>query len=386
MQSKPTLYLVMILVTGSLVEAACYGIAQFVPRSWYYRPPTRAVFVAYLAGDVDWEIGWRPPLSELAEAGYRRSPAGEGLATPCLALYGDSFTFGSEVELHEAWGNVLAERLGCRVDNYGVPGYGTDQAYLYFRRQHEQGRDQAPVVVLSHLSENIARNITQNFAFLYDADIALKPRFVSAGDGDIRLIEMPHLTPGDYDAYVRDMRQFLRAEALLPASSALAKRHLGFPHLLTVPGLFLYKRLWASLLSGAFKVPPWFAELYDPAHPSQALQVTHGILVAFAREAQRYGKRPLLFILPTARDLGYFRRTGQWSYANLVTMLQASGAAPVMNLGPLLLARVRDDDLCTYFCTQKTTGSGHYTVQGNRLLAEVVYDVIAQLGGLSALR
>jgi hypothetical protein len=192
------------------------------------------------------------------------------------------------------------------------------------------------------------------------------------------------LVPEDYDAYVSNMRQFLHAEYFLPYASALSKRQIFFPHLLTVPSLFTYKRIYASLLVYAFDVPPWFAELYDPTHPSQALQVTRDILINFAREAQRYGKRPLIFVMPTARDLLYFRSTAQWSYANLLTMLQVQGVTQAINLGPLLLARVHDDNLCEYFCTDKITRSGHYTVQGNRVLAEVVRDVIEQLGVLSS--
>jgi len=384
MQRTCTLYLATLLVCLSVLEGVFYGIAQYIPQQWYYRPPTRQAFLHYLMSAIDWEVGWRPPPHELSAAGYRLAPAGVGLATPCISLYGDSFTFGVEVTPAAAWGNVLTERLGCRVDNYGVPGYGTDQAYVYFRRQHRQAVDQAPVVILSHLSENIVRNITQDHSLLYEAKLALKPRFVSNGYGHLRLVKMPYVTAQDYDAYVSDMAQFLREDYLLPAQSVLSKRRLFFPHILSVPSLFTYKRFYASLLSYAFDVPPWFAELYDPDHPSQALQVTRDILVNFVREAQQYGKRPLIFVLPTARDLVYFRRTGQWIYTNLLTTLQPQDASRVMNLGPQLLARAKDGNLCEYFCTTKTTRSGHYTVQGNRVLAEVVQEVVEQLGDWSS--
>ena len=377
------LYLATVLVFLSLLEGVFYSISRCIPAQWYYKPPTREVFLHYLTSAIDWEVGWRPPPHELSAAGYRLSPAGAGLATPCISLYGDSFTFGFEVGPEAAWGNVLTERLGCRVDNYGVPGYGTDQAYMYFRRQHRQAVDQAPVVILSHLSENIVRNITQDYSLIYQAELALKPQFVTDGNGHLHLLTMPHLGPQDYDAYGRDMAQFLRADYLLPSKSVLSKRRLFFPHVLSVPYIFTYKRFYASLLLYAFNVPPWFAELYDPTHPSQALQVTRDILVNFAREAQHYGKRPLIFVLPTARDLVYFRRTGQWIYANLFTMLQRQDAAQVMNLGPPLLAKVKDGNLCEYFCTTKTTRSGHYTVQGNRVLAEVVQEVLEKRGGVS---
>ncbi len=386
MQRTFALHLATVLISLSLLEGVFYGIARCIPHQWYYKPPTREAFLRYLRSDIDWEVGWRPPPHELATTGYRLSPAGAGLATPCMSLYGDSFTFGSEVAPEAVWGNVLTERLGCRVDNYGVPGYGTDQAYVYFSRQHQQAVDQAPVVILSHLSENIVRNITQDYSLLYQSELALKPRFVTDDDGHLRLIKMPHVVPQDYDAYVSDMAKFLHEDYLLPSKSALSKRRIFFPHILTVPYLFTYKRFYASLLFYAFDVPPWFAELYDPGHPSHALQVTRDILVNFARDAQRYGKRPLIFVIPTARDLLYFRRTGHWIYANLLTMLQRQDAAQAMNLGPQLLAKVKDGNLCDYFCTTRTTRSGHYTVQGNRVLAEVVQEVVEKLGVLSAIK
>jgi hypothetical protein len=382
MPRKWTLYLVTALLSLSMLEGVFYGISLCIPDQYYYKPPTRAAFLHYLAGDIDWEVGWRPEPDALSAAGYRLSPAGAGLATPCIALYGDSFTFGSEVSPALAWGNVLTERLGCRVDNYGVPGYGTDQAYLYFKRQHQQASDQAPVVILSHLSENIVRNITQDLGLIYQMRLGLKPRFVAESDGHLRLVPIPRLAPADYDAYRRNMRQFLREEYLLPSQSALSKRRIGFPHILTVPSIFTYKRLYASLLLYAFDVPPWFAELYDPAHPSHAFQVTRDILLHFDREAKHHGKRPLIFVLPTARDMFYFQRTQQWSYTHLLTTLQGHGVQ-AMNLGPALLAKVQDGDICAYFCTTRMTQSGHFTVKGNRILAEVAWEIIARLGVLS---
>jgi hypothetical protein len=384
MQKKWALYLATTLLALAMLEGLFYGLLWFIPDYWYYTPPTREAFLHYLASDTDVEFGWRPEPHELSAAGYRRAPAGEGLATPCIALYGDSFTFGYEVAPEFAWGNLLIERLGCRVDNYGVPGYGTDQAYLYFKHHQEHGLDPAPVVILSHLSENIVRNINQDLGLIYQMTLALKPRFVLEHSGTLRLVKIPRLAPADYDAYRRDMRQFLRAEYLLPSQSVLSKQRIFFPYTITVPALFTYKRLYASLLFYAFDVPPWFAELYDPAHPSQALQVTREILLQFDHDARHYGKRPLIFVIPTARDLFYFQRTRQWSYTSLLTMLYDQGVSQAINLGPLLLAKVHDGDICEYFCTNRTTKSGHFTVKGNRILAEVAWETIERLGVLAA--
>jgi hypothetical protein len=134
----------------------------------------------------------------------------------------------------------------------------------------------------------------------------------------------------------------------------------------------------------ACDVPPWFAELYDPAHTSHALQVTRDILLHFDREARRDGRRPIIFVIPTARDLLYFQRTQQWSYTSLLNMLHDHGVFQAINLGPLLLARVQGGDICEYFCTNRMTRSGHFTVKGNRILAEVAWEVIEKLGVLAA--
>jgi hypothetical protein len=304
------------------------------------------------------------------------------LSAPCVSLYGDSFTFGAEVAPEAAWGNVLTTLLGCRVDNYGVIGYGTDQAYLYFQRQHRNAADTAPVVMLLHLSENIVRNITQDLGLVYGQGLMLKPRYVLDADGQLQLIDMPHLAPEAYQAYVQNMGAVLRAEYLLPDHSPLSMRRLFFPYVVSVPYILTYKRIYQSLLFYAFAVPPWFAELYSPMHPSQALPLTREILRSFARAAKNYGKVPVLCIVPTARDLVYFQRTGKWSYDPLVNAL-STDASLLVNLGPLLLAKIADGDLCRYFCTNKATRSGHYTEQGNMVLAEVVQEFLSRRGVLS---
>jgi hypothetical protein len=57
-----------------------------------------------------------------------------------------------------------------------------------------------------------------------------------------------------------------------------------------------------------------------------------------------------------------------------------------VNVGPLLLAKVHDSDICEYFCTNHAAKSGHYTVKGNRVLAEVTWEIIERLGLVSATR
>src|SRR5216684_2372670 len=75
-----------------------------------------------LASVADDEIG-----------GYRVSGAKSNSEFPdsghsCGSAYGDSYVGGADVATAEGWIEQLSHLLGCRVANYAVGGYGTDQA------------------------------------------------------------------------------------------------------------------------------------------------------------------------------------------------------------------------------------------------------------------
>ena len=105
-------------------------------RGILYFPPevTREKYERYLS-IRDPVVGWPARSAPSAAAGLpvpRPSPAFPEPGEWCVTLYGESMTYGDEVTDAEAWGNVLAQRLGCRVGNFGVGGYGSDQALLRF--------------------------------------------------------------------------------------------------------------------------------------------------------------------------------------------------------------------------------------------------------------
>lgn len=359
-----------------ILELGFYLISFLIPFDYYYKPPTLYQFREYLSRERNPHLGWdRAGEEQPTPEGYRFAPAGKNMSTPCISLYGDSFTWGDEVPPEAAWGNVLITLLGSRVDNYGVSGYGSDQAYLRFLYNKN---DKAQIIILSHFSENIIRNINQDRSLIYGQGILLKPRFITDGNGHITLVPIPRLNIDDYYSYVMEPRCFLFAEYLLPETSALAKRRLSFPYSYRLPYMLTYKRVYMSLMSLWFyNVPPWFTELYDPRHQSHAYQVTRDIMINFVKECAIRGKIPIILFIPTIRDIKYYKATGIWIYGSLIDSLKQEGIQ-VYNLGPLLLKKVSSDDLCRYFCTNKKTQSGHYTVEGNRILAEVVSQILTQ--------
>jgi len=81
--------------------------------------------------------------------GFRDNVNGfENRQRDVIAL-GDSFTFGIEVSDHQSWPACLESSLDRRVDNAGVPGYGTAQALK--RGQLEFDKADYQTVILSTL-------------------------------------------------------------------------------------------------------------------------------------------------------------------------------------------------------------------------------------------
>ena len=270
----------------AVVESVAYvGVRVLAGKSVVYVPRMAEGYAVYLE-TRDPVLGW-PPVGlgaddERDAAGARRTPAFPDPARSpgCVALYGDSFTWSSEVESTYAWGNVLSTLLGCRVLNFGVGGYGTDQAFLRFR---EHGADRSPIVVLAHQPENILRNVNRYRPLLYPVTLRFKPRFRLDGDGGIELVEAPLIPVEQYGAFVRRPEDFLDDEYFLPGGPA-GVRHARFPFTWTAiqaVGHFHVR----SALAGT----PWYAEFYEPDHPSQGLAVTAGILDRFAEVAAGRG-------------------------------------------------------------------------------------------------
>ena len=97
--------------------------------------------------------------------------------------YGDSFMAFTPYKLVEYKNevispeNLISRKRGCKIFNYGVDGYGSDQAFLKFKNQIKK-KNILPgdVVILSHLTENILRNSTRNFSLLYPSSISASTR------------------------------------------------------------------------------------------------------------------------------------------------------------------------------------------------------------------
>ena len=112
-----------------------------------------------------------------------------------VALFGDSFTAADGVRNEERYSDV-AERLlpGVEIDNFGLPGSGTDQHLLIFEDEVLKAGLEYDLIVVAVLVENVRRVVARLRPYQDDQGQLLyyeKPFFTVDAGGALTLHNVP---------------------------------------------------------------------------------------------------------------------------------------------------------------------------------------------------
>ena len=288
-----------------------------------------------------------------ADREYTPAPAPDVLR---IALFGDSFTHGDEVTLEETWGRQLEAELhrhGVRAEvlNFGVGGYGMDQALLRWRALGTHWSPQ--LVVLGFVAEDVYRNVNVLRSLYYPGtDLPFsKPRFVLDGDG-LRVVNDPALPPESLPEAIRSF-----------AASPLAPYEL-----------FFRPRDYASIWWRDSRLGSLLEEIVDPDPIEQApnaarflavdaepARVTLAIVRAFHREVEATGATFRLLAIPRRADLYTLAGGRPLAHQGLLDRLQSEHG--MVDTSAALLARRH---LALF------APGGHYAAPGGRIIAHVL--------------
>jgi hypothetical protein len=363
-------FLVALIVVVA-VEGFAYAAYRIVvlPRAGFlvYTPPESidsAMYTDYL-DRRDALLGWpiEPVPPEYDLAGSRVVPSFPQPGGDCVSLYGDSFVYAAEVDAASAWGNLMAKQLGCRVGNFGVGGYGTDQAFLRFERN---AADVAPVTILGIYPHNVMRNVNQYRFFLTGGKtFGFKPRFILE-KGILQLVPIPSVPADELDQLYRDPGKYLRHEAFLP-DSPYGPIRASFPFTISLIRLTTKERIRNGLRGR----PSWEA-FWQPEHPTASLEVTTGIVSKFERVCKEREKRCLVLLFPTPSSYEWYAESGDVVTRFLIDELEKR-SIPVLDLTVPLAGRLAGGNFCDLL-TRAETCIGHFNAEGNRLVAQAVLD------------
>src|SRR5581483_8715499 len=238
-----------------------------------------------------------------------------------IAVVGDSYTFGLEVPFEAAWAAQLERELGpdFRVLNFGVDGYGVDQAYLRYQRDVRPWHPE--LVIFGFIEHDLYRSMSV-YDFLTFPEWGFpfaKPRFAFVG-GRLKLLNVPLPNPGT-------LAQDKNIEALPylefePAFHSSEWEWRWYDH----------SQLVRFLLS---RFPPYYADNPRADVPAE-LRVDFALLARFAHDAPRDGTVPLVVYFPSRGDFTGQERSdkdrllrqlgqGHIHYENLTDCLRAAG-------------------------------------------------------------
>ncbi len=362
-----------LLVLVSIEGIAFLGSHWLQTKSYFFYEPASISYDNFLrvhdpllgwtaghAGDMVWD-----------RVGSRVIPAfPDPLETqPLVSLYGDSWTCSWPVDAEHAYSNVLAVLLGNRVHNFGICGYGTDQAYLRFATNQA---DTAPIVVLGVLSENILRNVCGFLDLINPASgYGLKPRFTLGPDRQLDLVNPIFPSSTEFQEFLKNPEYFSPDDYFAPnGRNAGGVARIEFP----------YSRSLARVVTGyrfraAIQGRPRWAEFFNADHPSGALQVTAEIISRFVEDATIRGKNPMVVMIPTGEDLAYFRSHKKWTYRPLLDELEARGV-DACHIGPGILSDLEGSPIAQLFTEGRL--NGHPNALGYAVQAKLVYQCLQE--------
>ena len=282
-----------------------------------------------------------------------------------IAAFGDSFVYGSEVGDLDTWTYQLESLLpNVEVLNFGIGGYGTDQAFL---RYLKLGKQFSPhIVLIGFMSANLRRNVNIYRRFINPSELVhFKPRFTFDDNNELVLLPSPVKSPEEF------WRFYERPELIKELG------HLDFSYKPFVYENPFYDysasiRLLSQVVEAGIRRVSSSKRLYNGRYfnpESEAFRITVEILKRFNAEVKTIGATPIVLMFP-----GYDDISGDVSR-------RVKGYQPLVD--ELRLQHIEVVDLSSAFGevvtkTQHFMRGGHFSPHSNRLVAEFLAGYLSE--------
>lgn len=311
------------------------------------------------------ELGWEPRSDN--PHGYRGPE--KDVATAAIALFGDSFTLGYH-PIEKSWPHLLETQLGRPVLNFGVGGYGVDQAYWRFKKRYG-GDIHTPYVALNIMSENIARNLSlyRGFYNRRSSLAATKPRFKVLDDERIAYINNP-LNSRKELTKLSDI-QFLRSIGEEDYWYKHFDEH-GLNEMVKFPYIYYLLKALPYYISRFYehriKETAPYKDLYLN---KDATKILNFIIEQFIKDAKEYGSFPIIMFMPNWMDMDdVVHKHEKTAYADFMARVKAKHPATFDAMAYFLPYLSRGEPISAFF---QSRVNGHYNARGDKVLSEGFY-------------
>jgi hypothetical protein len=324
-------------------------------------------------------LGWAPRPNSRSENGLysynsfgiRSAPTDYSLSPPegvlRIALFGDSYTHGYEVPFENTWGYYLENKLReagveAEVINFGVPGYGMDQAYLRWKKL---GRKFSPHIVIFGLQmENALRNVNTIRPIFYNGTGLpfSKPRFI-VDDGGLELLNNPTIPPEGVPTIMSN----IEAWDLVEYEDFYTPEEYG--------DQIWFKSKLIAFVEAALREDQndrWSRYLEGDTWSlsEEPARLTLSIIQNFKRDVEAEGAEFIIVRLPISQDLSTLLDGKEYQYAELLGRIEKDNRIIYPERQPLQQASDINIPSIDALFTRKT--GGHYTALANDIIADEV--------------
>ncbi|MGQ9786542.1 MAG: hypothetical protein ACUVSJ_08790 [Anaerolineae bacterium] len=334
-------------------------------------------------GQFDAVLGWSiRPNSYIVEDGtpYESNEIGvrakrsyaliPPLGVTRIAIFGPSFAHADDVALPDSWPYLLeSSRADLEVMNWGVGGYGTDQAFL---RYTTQGAAYKPhIVIIVYEEDNLRRNVNRYRPFVHpETRLPLtKPVFILDGDG-LLLLENPFRSLSTLRHTILENPTHFLDQVCPHDFFCVRERYEPLP----ADGLFSYRVLRTLVFEMRHRGRlPYLTSWQDSYADPFQLEVTLRLLTLFAHTVRENGSTPIVLVCAYRPTFEEYAVGNPPMYQGLIDQLRRRGI-PVLDLAPEFVAANQGSlDFTGYFAP-----GGHYNEVGNRIVSQAVLNYLCQ--------
>jgi hypothetical protein len=287
-----------------------------------------------------------------------------------LAVFGPSFAHGTEVSNEASWPFLLEHsQPNLEVMNWGVGGYGTDQALL---RYLTQGAAYAPhLVIIAYEEENLRRNVNRYRPFYNDDTNTplTKPIFILKDDHLERLDNPFQSLSALRDAALHTPNRFL--ELVCPHDFYCVRERYQTSSFDIFKSYRFLRTLVFEMKFGD-RLPTYATHLFAAYTDQNQTETTQRLIQMFVEQVQQNGSVPLVVTFPRRGTVEAYRRGDNPIYHEGVVQLQNEGIH-VLDLTPFFVDAASDDELDRFFAP-----GGHYSEVGNQVVSKAVLNYLCQ--------
>jgi len=331
----------------------------------------------------DPELGWvRKPNTSHEEVGKdgktvwhidnngdRKNPYYK-IGNSQISCYGDSFTFGRQVNDNETWEYYLSQLIQSNVKNFGVGNYGVDQALLRLKREFTKNR--TDFVIMGVVPDTISRIVSVwKHYYEYGNTFGFKPRF-KIEENKLVLINNIINEESKFHNYEDYLDEIKKNDFFY--KNKFKKEILFFPYSISILKNFkrniriifrVYKNKSALEIIMKRNLE-WRIKLYKNKNIILLLEM---IIDEFVNYSKQEKFHPVFIFLPQKNDILFIKNNFHF-YNEIVKRLENKPNLIYIDIMENFLNYEKLNELFSEYSQY----GGHYSKIGNEFIAKLIFD------------